>query len=426
MNEVPLVNNQTPSEVSSERTMDELKPKNSFLRWLIWSLGWIGLLGFLAFGISLLTASAFSFLIFFICTLIGGFLVAFFALGFIFSWKNKTTRWKVLRWADISGLAFVAFVFVFRCFLPQELQILNGMARNYEKHQNEMADLLNYTRNACDTPCYIGLEWEFNKLSRFHIQVEGQESSCNWNVPDTKRDSLMASVGLTKDELETIRKKMKDCHCIWLEIHDSQNYYEQSYCSLGYKRVGFGAYSYRIFDAPPSDSFQKELAEDRQLVRYNERVFFEYGGGAIGPDTFEPDIKKKFLKRHKSQSKDMMNFGKTSEKRHEEALNEDFLYQPWEVYSTTYRSLSDSEIENLDFSNLKFKDEGMKPLFDSWKQHTKYHRPYYCTGICGKCGKHLLMIYSETSHGSLCSEGGYFIICPVCQQEWRYESVWMD
>lgn len=108
------------------------------------------------------------------------------------------------------------------------------------------------------------------------------------------------------------------------------------------------------------------------------------------------------------------------------AFNEDFLCQPWEVYSTVYHSLSDTEIENLDFSRLKFRDEGMKSLFDSWKQHAKYHRPYYCSGTCGKCGKHLLMIYSETSHESLSDEGGYFIICPNCQQEWRYKDVWTE
>lgn len=70
---------------------------------------------------------------------------------------------------------------------------------------------------------------------------------------------------------------------------------------LGYKRVGMGAYSYHIFDAPPSDSFQEELAEDCQLIRYDERVFFEYSGGAIGRDTFDPDNKQKFLERHKNQ-----------------------------------------------------------------------------------------------------------------------------
>ena len=301
MDQEPIANNPTPSELPPERAIDKPRPENSFLRRLVWSLGWIGVLGFFALGISLLTASDYSFLIFFICILLGGFLLAFFTVGFVFSWKNKTTRWKVLRWTDILGLAFVVFVFVVRCCLPQEMEILNGMARNYDKHQNEMADLLNYTRNACDTPCYIQLEWEHNKLSRFHIQVEGQKGSDNWNVSDMKRDSLMASIGLTKEEFETIRKKMKDCHCIWLEIHDSQNYYEQSYCSLGYKRVVMFAYSYHIFDVPPSDSFQKELAEACQLIRYNERVFFEFAGGAIGRDTFNADIKKKFLERYNKQ-----------------------------------------------------------------------------------------------------------------------------
>ena len=162
-----------------------------------------------------------------------------------------------------------------------------------------MDDLVNYARNACVPNCHITIELTLTgKVDRFHVQADGQPNY-NWDVSNAQRDSLMALAGLTQAEFENIRKKMKACHCIWIETGTCSNSGGEPYSSLGYKRVGLGAYSYCIFDKVPSDSVQNDFAKAPSCIRYNERVFFEYGGGAFGPDSFSPAIKQKFLEQHK-------------------------------------------------------------------------------------------------------------------------------
>lgn len=96
------------------------------------------------------------------------------------------------------------------------------------------------------------------------------------------------------------------------------------------------------------------------------------------------------------------------------------LYAPPEIY----RSLTDSEINNLNFDHLTLSDDGMKFIFDDWRSHLGHaRRPYYSAETCPKCGCRLLVIYSETPSEyweSLCGWGGSFIICTHCQQEWRH------
>lgn len=95
---------------------------------------------------------------------------------------------------------------------------------------------------------------------------------------------------------------------------------------------------------------------------------------------------------------------------------------PWESLKV-FRHLSDSEIDDLDFSQLKFSDNGMKFIFDDWRSFAAEHRPFYSVETCPKCGRHLLVIYSETPDEywhSLSGRGGDFFICTNCQCEWRF------
>lgn len=293
MNEQPTLNAHNKDEFPTAGTNT---PEKSRPHWLAWSLGLAGLLWLLALAISSACVGDISLLIFVICMLLGIFFLGFFVLGFVFSWMHKEIQWKVLRWSDIFGLLLWVLTLIPWNSNPKEFKLLNDMAQNYEEHQSKMESLVNYARNACDTNCFITIEWKWTgEIDRFHVQVDGHPDY-NWDVSNDKRDSLIALAGLTKEELKIIRKKMKDCNCIWLE---TSNCGENPYSNLGFKRVGMGAYSYYIFDTVPSDSIQNNLAKAPSCIRYNERVFFEYGGGAFGPDSFSPAIKQKFLEQHK-------------------------------------------------------------------------------------------------------------------------------
>ena len=43
---------------------------------------------------------------------------------------------------------------------------------------------------------------------------------------------------------------------------------------------------------------KNEYDEDPMFIPYTDRVVFEYGGGAIGPQTFGEEIKENFMKKH--------------------------------------------------------------------------------------------------------------------------------
>jgi hypothetical protein len=43
---------------------------------------------------------------------------------------------------------------------------------------------------------------------------------------------------------------------------------------------------------------KKGYDEDPMFIPYTDRVVFEYGGGAAGPQSFGEDIKEEFMKKH--------------------------------------------------------------------------------------------------------------------------------
>lgn len=55
---------------------------------------------------------------------------------------------------------------------------------------------------------------------------------------------------------------------------------------IGFRRIGFGKYSYHIYRNPLTPDEMKQLNEDCSLVPYSSRVVFEYGAGAIGDICF--------------------------------------------------------------------------------------------------------------------------------------------
>ena len=57
-------------------------------------------------------------------------------------------------------------------------------------------------------------------------------------------------------------------------------------------------YSYRIYNRPLNVEEKKEYLEDPMFIPYTDRVVFEYGGGAIGPQTFGEEIKEEFMKKY--------------------------------------------------------------------------------------------------------------------------------
>ena len=169
------------------------------------------------------------------------------------------------------------------------------MAEHYDNNVSGLRDLIDYTNQSLDKGAEMRLEFEHSGISIFHVKRNDSIWSCNWDVSsDEKIDSLMQVVGLSHEELKNIRRKLKEIGCISIETATTHS----DYADIGFRRVGLGMYSYRIYNRPVNAEERKEYLEDPMFIPYTDKVLFIYGGGAIGPQSFREDIKEEFMKKH--------------------------------------------------------------------------------------------------------------------------------
>lgn len=102
----------------------------------------------------------------------------------------------------------------------------------------------------------------------------------------------LKSVGLDEEEFKSIKRQLKSLKCISIDTHFPD------YCNIGYKRVGFGQYSYRIYLNPMNEEQRQNALTDGQLIPYNDTMVLMYGGGAVGPQSFSQQEKEDFLKKY--------------------------------------------------------------------------------------------------------------------------------
>lgn len=69
---------------------------------------------------------------------------------------------------------------------------------------------------------------------------------------------------------------------------------------IWFRRVDMGRYDYIISKYPMTDEEKSTAMENLDLIPYNAHCTFQYGGGAIGPQTFGKEMKEDFLKRHRA------------------------------------------------------------------------------------------------------------------------------
>ena len=174
------------------------------------------------------------------------------------------------------------------------------MAEHYEKNKSGIQELIDYTNQSLDKGALMKLEFKYGKISIFHVFGKNDSIwSNNWDVhSEEKIDSLMKVVGLDHEELNNIRRKLKKQGCISIETATTHS----DFVDIGFRRVGMGMYSYRIYNRPINAEEKKEYDEDPMFIPYTDRVVFEYGGGVFGPQSFDDEIKEDFMKRHPMKS----------------------------------------------------------------------------------------------------------------------------
>lgn len=216
--------------------------------------------------------------------------VVFFIMGL--RWRNIWQRIAVV-WGGANLLLLVLYL-----TLQQPNQQCNPdiMARHYEKHHTEMEELHSYVRSAIADSCAILLEFDGKKLVKIRVKGKNDsEFSDLWGEESIRhKDSLMTVAGLSQEEYDGIRNRLKELGCLGIEY--SQTYPEQ--LTIWFRRVYMGLYSYNIYSRPMTDKEKADAMEQWEYIPYNDHCTFEYGGGAIGPQTFDDKEREDFLQRH--------------------------------------------------------------------------------------------------------------------------------
>ena len=212
---------------------------------------------------------------------------------FVRSVKMRTKLEKIVfAWGCV--LLVLTGIFIFSPFNKEKPCNPDIMAEYCNEHEQEMRELIAYANQSLEPGKRMELEFERGKVSRFHIFANDKDSiwSTHWDPANT--DSLMQIVGLDEGEFDNIRQRLKDMECISIEAHTTH----EDYATIGFHRVGFGMYSFVIYNRPMTPKEIKKYTEDLMFIPYNDHVVFQFGGGVFGIQTFVPDMKEDFMKRH--------------------------------------------------------------------------------------------------------------------------------
>lgn len=185
------------------------------------------------------------------------------------------------------GLEILALVMFFLIRVPAYKCDPDEMVMHYEKNRTGMEELISYIESALNDGQQMCLEFEHGKISMFHTSTMS-----HWDVDKELKYEIMSELGLDNEEFNSIKSQLSSIHCISVDTHFP------AYCDIGYKRVGMGMYSYRLYLNPMSDEEKEEALLDGHYIPYNETTLLMFGGGAAGPDTFSHKVKDDFLRRH--------------------------------------------------------------------------------------------------------------------------------
>ena len=178
-------------------------------------------------------------------------------------------------------------------FLSACTSDVEKMAKNYEKHHEDISSLTRYMSEVLDDSC--GLRMEISrkgKLSMFACHSK-EERWLKWH--DSDYQEYMPSIGLTQGELDSLIQFLQQSECIGIDIDPQQS----EYFSVLYSRPGWlDGYSYLIFKEPISNEMWNSCLDDYCSIPYCDTIVFSYGAPAFGSDDIPKRDKMNFLKKH--------------------------------------------------------------------------------------------------------------------------------
>ena len=104
----------------------------------------------------------------------------------------------------------------------------------------------------------------------------------DWNLEynSDKLNQMLKMINWSTKTLDVIKKLLADAHCVSIENGEI--------VTIGFARSKLGKYSYKLFDNNLTSDQIKQYNNGCNDIFYKENIVLEYGGGAIGSQSF-PD-----------------------------------------------------------------------------------------------------------------------------------------
>ena len=198
----------------------------------------------------------------------------------------------------------------------------DNLVAHYCEHERELWDLVDYTRAAMDSGAYLDIEFDGRKVERFLAHTANGEYKGGWSSQGPiNAVEIGASIGLTADEIEGIRQRLKAAECISIALTnygtdngisipmttygmvDSVAAYgnRRADCDIGIVEIGrmrymLSAYYYNLYRHPMSDStWNHLLLSDCTRIPVCDTMVLEYGSPAFGSECYP--LKSEIVRR---------------------------------------------------------------------------------------------------------------------------------
>lgn len=159
------------------------------------------------------------------------------------------------------------------------------LKENFEDKKIEIYELKKYFNGIVTQNKFVEIEFENdNTLGRFGIReldstkIKPRFLEWDLKINSKRTDSIIGSLGWTRETLKTLKDKLDNANCIGIESGEPSK--------ISFQRSGMGMYFFNVFDSPIPENQKEKYNDGCTYVLANDKLVLEYGGGAIGSQCF--------------------------------------------------------------------------------------------------------------------------------------------
>jgi hypothetical protein len=186
--------------------------------------------------------------------------------------------------AVLLGGAILLLLFIFALFSLSSEETKDysrqDLINNYQAKAGQIHNVCRFIDSAFPQGSQVHVEFSSNdQIAIFqYAQRDFIESNFRLDINSAKVDTILTSLGWSKNTLTELKRRLDNANCISVESGQP--------CKVGYQRRGFGMYFYDLFSRPIPTSNRPAYNDSCRYILYNDTVVLEYGGGVFGPQCF--------------------------------------------------------------------------------------------------------------------------------------------